>query len=497
MNEEQIRLVKLSNAQMPIEELNRISRMVAHTKRAMELVTLIPGASDELRNDAEAFVSKYNLIVDDLEGLKKTVLPEYADYRSQLSKAKETVKTAEEVESILREMPEIFFRYGQFFANKIHLRDRLRDTVCVPSNERVRVWRERQVNRCQGSVGGANGSFVHAVITYELAEGCSVGCEFCGLSAGRLKQLFRYTDENAELFRGVLKVCHEVLGDAAGQGMMYFATEPLDNPDYEMFEDDYYKEFHVIPQITTAVADRNVDRTKQLVSELYRKPGGFVHRFTLRSLEMAHKIFESFTPEELILVELLPQYEEAPGFVSYTIVGKQADVQTERADGLEDPGTICCVDGFRVNFARRELSVFTPCHMTEDAPNGIAIAETVSFTDADDFRDKLNYLIDTYMVVEIPRNEPLALYDYYVKDKDPKYGNVIRSKFGGELLLLDKFSDDYMYDIVDYLIEGKYNKYEIAEKIRADHEMPTERTFYFLNQLWKKGFILDRKFFRK
>lgn len=498
MTPEQIKLTKLHNSEMPIEEVARINKMVAHTKRAMEIVTLIPGAEDELRNDAGAFIEKYHLVIDDLDGLKKTVLPEYADYRNQFAKTHDKKSlSVDEVDKLLKEIPDILFRYGQFFANKIYYRDKLKDTLCVPKNSRVKKWRERQINRCQGAVGGANESFIHAIITYEMAHGCSVGCEFCGLSAGKLQHVFRYTDENAELFRNVLKVCHEELGEAAGQGMMYFATEPLDNPDYEKFEEDYYKEFRIIPQITTAVADRDIERTRRLVHELYKKPGGFVHRFTLRSLEMAHKVFEAFTPEELMLVELLPQYEEAPGFVQYTVVGKQAEVTDTRTDGVEDPGTICCIDGFRVNFSKKELSVFTPCHMSEDNPNGIAIAKTVEFTDAEDFREKLGQLIDEYMVVDIPSNEPLTLYDYYVRDVDPKYGNVIRSNYGGELLLLDKFSDDYMNDIVDYLTEGKYNKYEIAEIIRNDHGLPAERTFYFLNQLWKKGFILDRKFFRR
>lgn len=498
MNDEQIKLAKMSNVQMPIEELARINVLVAHTKRAMELVALIPSAADELRDDAEGFIKKYKLKIDDIEGLKKTVLPEYVDYRNKfLSYSKKEDKNVEEVHELLRDMPETLFRYGQFFSNKIYARDRLKDTVCVPKNERMKKWRERQIYRCQGSIGGANESFIHTVITYELADGCSVGCEFCGLSAGKLKKLFRYTDENAKLFKEVIRVCHEELGDAAGQGMMYFATEPLDNPDYEEFEKDYYNEFHVIPQITTAVPDRDIERTRQFVHELYKKPGGYVHRFTLRSLDMAHKILESFTPEELVLVELIPQYKEAPSFVQYTVVGKQAEVSDKRTDGIEDPGTICCVDGFRVNFAKKEISVFTPCHMSKDYPNGIAIAKTLEFNSSEDFREKLKYLIDEYMIVEIPKDEPLVLYNYYVKEYDQKHGNVIRSNFGGEMLLLDKFNNDYMYDIIDYLIEGQYNKYQIAEKIRENHNIPAERTFYFLNQLWKKGFILDRKFFHE
>lgn len=493
MNEQQYALTRKQNNELTIEELAQINKTVSHVKRVMEIACLIPGSMDELRDDTDGFIEKYQIKYVDKEELRRTILPEFFEYRKQFVEDKS--RTPEELEKVVREMPYELYRYTQFLANKLSMRDRLRDSLCGRTNEKIQKWRERQVNRCQGCLGGTNESFIHALVTYELAEGCSVGCEFCGLSAGKLKQIFRYTDENAELFQGVIKVCHEELGDCAGYGMMYFATEPLDNPDYQQFEDDYYKEFHLIPQITTAVADRDIERTRHFVHELYTKPGGFIHRFTVRSLEMAHNILESFTPEELLLVELIPQYEEAPAFVPYTIVGKQANVTTERSDGLNDPGTICCIDGFRVNFAKKELSIFTPCHMSEENPNGIAIAETVAFEDANDFRDKLHYLIDTYMIIDLPNDEPLKLYDYYVKESDPEYGNVIKSVIGGELLLLDKFTDDYMIAIIDCLLEGIYTKYDIVTKIFKEHGIATERTFYFLNQLWKKGFILDTKFF--
>ena len=53
------------------------------------------------------------------------------------------------------------------------------------------------------------------------------------------------------------------------------------------------------------------------------------------SEEMTRKIFDAFTPEELILTELLPQYDEAPasGLVN---AGRRA-----KEDKYED--TISCI----------------------------------------------------------------------------------------------------------------------------------------------------------
>ena len=505
MTDEQIRIIKLPNNQLTKEQLDCANKMVAHTKRALELATLVPGAIEELRDDAEAFCEKYGIEIEDKEALKIIILPELLNKRDEIAAtAPKPGSPVEAYDDFLHAIPEVYYRYYQFVQNKLFTRDYLRDRVYAPTHPVIKQWRERQINRCLGSIGGTNESFVHAVTTFELADGCSVGCDFCGLGAGRLKQLFRYTPENAKLFKDVLKVCHEVIGDAAGGGMMYFATEPLDNPDYQQFEDDYHNEFGLIPQITTAVADRDIERTRHFVHELDTKKGAFIHRFTIRNLEMAHHILEAFTPEELLRVELLPQYPEAPGFVSYTVVGNEAKkddaINTTKdridEDGVSsDPGTICCIDGFRINFVKKELSIFTPCHMTEENPNGIAIAATVTFEDGEDFRDKLNFLIDTYMVIDVPRDEKLKIYDYFRLSYDKEKGNILQSIYGGETLLIDKFKENYMRDVIEMLMSGDYTKSELAAKLLSDHKVPTEHTLYFINQLWKKGFIVDTKFF--
>lgn len=482
MNEYQKKLAMMTNDQMPKEELARINKLVADTKRFGELLVALPEAKDEFVKDPKGFLAKYKLDVDPKE-MEFIYFDEHDQEKIKILKAP----------NCLDLMSESFFRYRQFIFNKLQVKDYLQQVGCAPKNERMNKWRERQKNRCEGDLGGVNGAFVHTVITYELATGCSVGCEFCGLGAKKLTKLFRATDENVKLFREVLKVCHEELGEAASKGVLYFATEPLDNPDYEIFEDAYYDEFKFIPQITTAVADRNIERTRALVNELKTK-SGFIHRFTLRSLDMARKIFESFTPEELIQVEVIVQYPEAPGFMPYTVVGN-ASKDVDKKDIREgDPGTICCVDGFKVSFSDKTLTLFTPCHMSEKNPNGIAIVDTVSFEDAEDFRAKMLYLIDKYMVLELPSDEPLRLYNYFEK-RDTDEGECLVSVNGGETLYLDKLNKPYIKEIVELLLEGKYSRREIAKIVYKDTGINPEMVFYYLNEFWKKGFIVDTVFF--
>ncbi len=522
MNEHQKKLVYMNREQMGEEEYQRIRLLTGNVKRIADLMACIPGAIEEFEKDTQHFLDENGLSMLDAEEMRYIFLSEYnADKQRMLKSPK-----------VLDEMSESMFRYTQFVQNKLSFRDFLRDKGCAPTNPKARAWRDRNNKRCDSALGGVNISFIHAILTIELADGCSVGCDYCGLGADRLRGVFRYTKENAELFRGVLSVLHEVLGDAAAFGMMYFATEPLDNPDYEKFEEDYIAEFGMIPQITTAVFDRDIERTRRLVHELDDKPG-FIHRFSLRSLDMAKTALREFSPEELVNAELITQYEEAPYFLPYTVVGREiekADTrkktrrdgkildealaatldapvlhnELKRLKGVKhvDPGTICCVDGFRVNMVKKTINILTPCHQSAEHPNGISETKRVTFTDIDDFRNKLLQLIDEYMIESVPKDEKLRLYDY-MKLADTKQGKALVSDISGYVLpieRLDKLAAEQNRAnlgvlVSKKLIEGKYTKDELVSAVMDETEVSPENIYWLINQLWKQGLILDSRFF--
>jgi len=483
MNEKEKKLATMTAAQMGPDEYKRIQTLTSHLKRAMELFAMLPDASAEYEKDPEAFINKHNLNLTQYD-------IDYALTNKYDAKKKEALNS----ENYLDLVPESFFRIRQYIENKLYLRDVLRDERCAPDNAKLKKWRQRQINRCNGAIGGANESFIHAIACYEISKGCSVGCKFCGIGAKKLQKVFRYTPENSALFKGVLNVMKEKFGMASREGIMYLATEPLDNPEYELFENDYYEVFGYIPQITTAVADRNIDRTRALINELNLR-NGFIHRFSVRSLEMAHTIFENFTPEELLLVELIPQYEEAPNFIGFTVVGNEVENQTGK-NTKNDAGTICCIDGFCINFCDKTVKLFTPCHMDEDNPNGIAIAEEVDFEDAEDFANKIDQLMDKYIQIDLPEDEVLRIY-YYYERRHIEQGDALLSKTGGEALLIDKLPKDVGLPVLELLLEGKYTKHEIVALAAQSTGAKPEKVFWMLNQFWNKGFIVDSKFFKR
>src|SRR5580765_7001648 len=144
-------------------------------------------------------------------------------------------------------------RYREFYREKRSHR-RLIRKECQSSNARIATWRARQINRCVGELGMRKAdALVHAPLAIEIAKGCSVGCWFCGVAAPKLDHTWPYNEANRETWRSTLSVLHEVMGDCAKQGFIYWATDPLDNPDYEKFLIDFHEILGRCPQTTTAM----------------------------------------------------------------------------------------------------------------------------------------------------------------------------------------------------------------------------------------------------
>ena len=100
-------------------------------------------------------------------------------------------------------------------------------------------------------------------VAFELSDGCSVQCDFCGFSAGKLRGIFNHDSSNSGLWKSVLLHTKEIIGRVVGSCPCYFATEPFDNPGYEDFIMDFYDVFGEFPQTTTAVCERDPEITQK------------------------------------------------------------------------------------------------------------------------------------------------------------------------------------------------------------------------------------------
>lgn len=280
-------------------------------------------------------------------------------------------------------------------------------------NPRFHAWRERQSRRCNDELGELAPSITHPIIAFELSEGCTVGCWFCGLSADRFKGYYEYSEEHAEVWRGVVGVASEMFGSAARTGFCYWATDPIDNPDYDRFLFDYHQITGALPQTTTAAPLKDQALTRRVL-ELFKRYGGVTNRFSVLSTNHLNQIHAAFSPVDLMGVELILQGKEAPSAKAFTgrARARQEKLQAANKDdaiALPEgyPTTIACVSGFLVNMRQGRLQLVTPVPGSERWPLGYRIVDERFFSTPDEFREGLQCIIDEHMFESPPPNLPI------------------------------------------------------------------------------------------
>ena len=447
-------------------------REVAEAKRALELWTLEPGFRDKFLAAPEETLAANGLHIDVLS-VKILCVNEMA-----LEYSKRPPE----------ELPRVVRRYRGFIREKIEERTRMGQEYCVPDHPAFRAWRSRQQNRCWSEFGSRNSALIHVPMTFELDLGCSVGCPFCGVMAGRLQKVSRY-DEDAELWKGILSFAKETLGGAAGEGTCYYATEPLDNPDYEKFTADFFEILGHVPQLTTAASMRKPERTRKYLLDALKKARR-VHRFSVLSLDILHKIFETFTIEELLCVELLPQFAEAPSN-KFAKAGRARESNLEHVED-DDGNTIACISGFIVNIAERSVRLLTPCGASKERPTGEYIIAKEFFSDLDDFKRVLTSMIDRYMEPEFSKEMPLYLRPGITFDETEEgvefcRPNKLRLKFRGA----DDLSPTLYHDVLKKLRVGGKTAYDIAGELMEEQDAFPANVFFILKKFELAGLFLE------
>lgn len=280
-----------------------------------------------------------------------------------------------------------------FTQEKLRLRARMRERSSAADPALAR-WRKRQVNRTAGELGADRAdAIVHAPFAVELSKGCTVGCWFCGVAAPKFDHNFPHTSENGALWRGILTTMSELMGPAAQEGFLYWATDPLDNPDYELFRRDFYDIIGRAPQTTTAQGPKDIGRTKALLAESPQLEVE-VDRFSIIALNHLYRLHDAFTPLEMLRVECVPQNKEAQHVKSRS--GRALQFADKRAEQLVDESessTIACVSGFLFNLVDRTVRLITPCNTSDRWPLGYWILDEAGFDTADDLAETLRAMI--------------------------------------------------------------------------------------------------------
>jgi len=290
------------------------------------------------------------------------------------------------------------------------LEDFVRAGDSAEANPNFAAWRRRQIHRVRSEVGEAGESIKHPVIAFELSAGCSVGCWFCGVGAGKFTENYAYTPEHGNMWRGILQECTAIFGQAVQTGFCYWATEPADNPDYPHFISDFHDITGALPSTTSAMPLKDLALTRRVL-DLHAERGGMVNRFSILNLRMLDRVHATFSPLELLGVELVLQNPEALQTKAFAGRAREQAERLQKNNGqpASDGATIACVSGFLVSMVGGTIRLISPTAASERWPLGYRVLGERRFTSAEEFRRVIHALIADHMPMTIAASARLAL----------------------------------------------------------------------------------------
>ena len=256
-----------------------------------------------------------------------------------------------------------------------------------------------------------------------MASGCSVGCPFCGVSALPFRGYFSLKDGGRDEWRRMLVGARNVLGRGLGMGFCYWATDPLDNPEYVGFLEVFREVTGYIPQTTTAIPLRNVELTKKVLA--MRDPERLMpNRFSVLTTGILRRTHKTFTPEEMFGVELVLQNRgnvEVSKFRAGRNIARDEKLQRQgpnKEKGTD--GTIACVTGFLVNLVEKTIRLVSPTMPTEEWPDGYVVYSKRTYAAADEFEGKFWEMVAENMTMGVDPSSVLSFVDSvrYVSDEN-------------------------------------------------------------------------------
>lgn len=275
--------------------------------------------------------------------------------------------------------------------------------------EPYRRWRARQRARS----AYASGAFVaplqlHLPFAIELTRGCSLGCWFCGLAAVPLEAVLRTDPDHWE---SLLRALREEFGAFAKRGFLFWATDPLDHPDYEAHAEAFHRICGRFPVTTTAAPLADAARTRRLAARAFAAdcpPEGV--RFSVVSRRQLDRIHAAFSAEELVDITLvLVNRESLLALAEAGHARVKARRRPERAeferrklsdsddDEMMSHRTIACVSGFLIDPIAGRIRLISPQPSSDRWPDGYVVFDEMAYETVHEFASALKTMIERNM----------------------------------------------------------------------------------------------------
>lgn len=280
------------------------------------------------------------------------------------------------------------------------------------SNPDYDVWRTRQMGRAFFDLGLSGAGIVHPPVAIELSSGCSVGCAFCGLTAEKFLGHASLAGHGREEWEDTISSLQDFFGDGLKTSFLYWATDPLDNPEYLDFLDIWHRRVGALPQTTTAIPLRDVAMTRAVLQR-WNEHRGIPNRFSILTTRLLREVHASFTPEELFGVELVLQNKGAT--TRKTLAGRpyikvhdaEAQASDQRPAADMSAGTIACVTGAIVNIRERTVKLVSPTVASERWPNGYVEFDRRAYENGQALKSVLHGMRERHMRSKLTGSVPI------------------------------------------------------------------------------------------
>ena len=308
---------------------------------------------------------------------------------------------------------------------------RKRGRLVRPKNRYWNIWREGQKKRyCEEDQSLRGKEISYIPFAMELTVGCSGGCGFCGFSAGRLKEQGTTYKQQEGLYTEILEHMKELAGKEYGQhGILYWATDPMDQKEYEKYAMKFREVMGTLPCTTTALAEQKIDNLKRLI-KLYKtseKDNYWKLRVSIRSEKAYRLLKDQLNRNEQAIIEINPQY----GWLEQTFAkaGRAYEGQSIE-EQQRHGGSIACVTGFEISLPLRRIRLITPCLADEVNKNGYRIISEETFDTSQDFKDKVDNMISEISKPNLEPNDyiwPNIAESHYQVYKDNETQSILEA----------------------------------------------------------------------
>ena len=283
------------------------------------------------------------------------------------------------------------------------------------AGERYRAWRARQRARFAFAQGSARAALnPHLPFAVELTRGCSHRCWFCGVSAQPLAAVL---PTDIEAWEEMLDALGAAFGASAARGILYWATDPLDHPDYEAYAEAFRRRFGRFPSTTTAAPLADPARTRRLLA--LARPADYpyhVLRFSVVTRRRLEQLHAEFSAAELADVELAAVNRESilaladVGYARETGRRRPELAAHERAKlrraGIDDERfqhqTVASVSGFLIEPLAGRVRLISPEPCSDRWPDGYVVFGEERFGRAGELAGALDRLAARCMKPDPP-----------------------------------------------------------------------------------------------